>query len=88
MSKQAYKELKSNLVDEFFNKKGDYLIKDSVGNWLKQCGVQPTEEHLNIVFKIMGSVPYPAQQSDRLIIITYLKNHKYKEFKNDVNTKS
>ena len=81
--KKAYKELQKRLVNRYLKPKGEYGIPSSVGDWFVQCGIKPTSNHLAIVCKIMGYIPYPHQESDRLIIITYLKKNKYKVYKND-----
>lgn len=80
MSKKAYKELRKKLKNKWVKPKGEYGLPSAIGAWLVQCDIQPTVEHTNILCRIMGSVPYPHQESDRLILITYLKNHKYKEY--------
>ena len=81
--KKSYKELKKKLKNKFTRPKGEYSVPSSTGVWFKQCGIKPTPSHLFIVCTILGSVPYPHQESDRLIIITYLNKTKYKAFKND-----
>jgi len=83
MSKKAYKQLQKKLQDSYFNKKGEYGISGSVGDWLKQSSIKPTKEHLTIVFNIFGSVPYPYQREDRSTIIKYLKKNKYKAYCKD-----
>jgi len=80
MSKKAYKELRKKLKNEWIKPKGEYGLPSAIGAWLVQCGIQPTTEHTNILCRIMGYLPYPHQESDRLILITYLKAHKYKEY--------
>ena len=83
--KTAYKELRKKLQNVFSVPKGnDYAIKGSVGLWFTQCGISANSKHLNIVCTIFGSVPYPHQEEDRLIILNYLKKNKYKEYKNDL----
>ncbi len=82
--KKAYKELRKKLKNKFVKPKGnDYAINGSVGLWLHQCGIKPTETHITIIYKIFGSIPYPYQEWDRKFILKYLKNNKYKGFKNE-----
>jgi len=80
--KTEYKELRKKLKNEFKKPSGnDYKITHSVGEWLKQCGLKPTSTHLTIICKIFGSLPYPYQELDRKFIIDYLKNNKYKVYR-------
>jgi len=81
--KDSYKELRRKLRNEFVKPRGDYGVPSSVGVWLYQCAIKPDKYNLSIICKIKGSVPYPHQEVDRLEIITYLKNNKYKQFKKD-----
>ncbi len=84
MSKKAYKQLRKKLKNHFTIPKGNnYAVYSSIGLWVKQCGITPKLEHTNIICTIFGSVPYPFQEADRTKILKYLKNHKYKEFKNE-----
>lgn len=84
--KQTYKELRKKLDDAFVNdnRENAYYVVGSVGKWVAQCGMEPTAQHLRIICSIMGSVPYPYQKADRKKILTYLKNNKYKDYKNDI----
>ena len=76
--KKQYKELQKKLKNKFDKPLGNnYPIYSSVGLWLKQCDIDPTEEHLNIIFYIFGAIPYPYQESDRLEILSYLKTYPY-----------
>ena len=81
--KNEYKELRKKLKDEFsrINNGKVYESIGSVGLWVKQCGIKPTVIHTNIICGILGRVPFVYQQSDRKIILSYLKKHKYKDFK-------
>ncbi len=79
--KKAYKQLQKKLKNKFIQS-GEYGVPSAVDEWFKQCKINPTSEHLNIVCTIFGSVPYPHQEKDRLFIIEYLKDNKYKVFKN------
>jgi len=81
--KKSYKELQKNLQDSYIQPKGDYYIAGSVGEWLTQSGIEPTEEKLRIIYKIHGAIPYPNNPKDRKEILNYLKSTKYKEFKGD-----
>ena len=83
LMKEAYKELRKKLKDEFNfpNTTNEYNVLGSVGQWIRLSGIKPTEKHTKIICAIMGSVPYPYQQADRTKILTYIKKHKYKEFK-------
>ncbi len=81
MSKKAYKELRKKLKNKFTGS-SQYGVPSAVLDWIDQSDIDTTLEHLNIVFTIMGSVPYPHQEADRLVIINYLKEHKYGYFKN------
>jgi hypothetical protein len=81
--KKTYKELRKKLKDKFVKQQGtSYNINSSLGLWLIQSDIKPTPKHINIICTIFGSVPYPYQAEDRGIILTYLKNNKYKDFKN------
>ena len=84
--KDEYKQLRKKLKNEFTKPtKNNYAIYSSVGEWLKQCGIKPNKNHLNIICTIFGSAPYPHQEADRCNIIEYLQDHKYKDFKNETN---
>ena len=85
--KKAYKQLQKKLKDEFTfdGNINEYKVLGSVGQWVKLSGIKPTEAHVQIICKIMGSVPYPYQQKDRTKILTYIKKNKYKQFKKDMN---
>ena len=83
--KKAYKEIRKKLKNEFIKPQGrDYEIKSSVGLWLTQCGITVDTKHLTIICTIFGSVPYPYQEQDRQVILKYIKNNKYKDFKHYV----
>lgn len=79
--KKAYKDLRKKLKNHFDKPKGsNYEVSSSVGLWLHQCGVKPTEKHIQIIYKIFGSIPYPYQETDRKFILRYLKKNKYKDY--------
>jgi len=83
MSKKAYKELQKKLKNRFKPTTKDYNINGSVGQWVAQSNIKPKPEHTKIICLIFGSVPYCYQESDRKVILNYLKKHKYKEFKRE-----
>ena len=86
--KNSYKELRNKLRNRYtrMNKK-EYGIVDGVGYWLKQCDIKPTEINVQIICNIFGSVPYAYQEMDRLFIIDYLKDNKFKVYKNEFKNK-
>ena len=81
--KAEYKELRKKLKDRFtrINQGNGFETICSVGLWVKQCGIVPTAIHTNVICKILGRVPFVYQPDDRKIILSYLKKHKYKDFK-------
>lgn len=81
--KDSYKELRKKLKDHFTapNNGKNYEIGGSVGMWVKQCGINPTAKHTIIICTIFGSVPYPYQSYDRKLILMFLKDNKYKDYK-------
>ena len=81
--KKAYKELQKKLQNDYTQPRGDYYIAGSVGEWLTQSNIEPTEDKLRIIYKIHGAIPYPNNKADRNQILNYLKSTKYKEFKSD-----
>ena len=82
--KKAYKELRKKLKNKFVKPKGnDYEINGSVGLWVTQCGIKATSKHTDIICTIFGSVPYPYQELDRKFILYFLRENKYKDFKNE-----
>ena len=81
--KKQYKELKKKLKNEFIkpNHGQNFDAYGGVGLWCLQCGVKPSQIHTTIICKIIGRVPFLYQESDRKVILKYLKKNKYKEFK-------
>jgi len=75
--KKQYEELQKKLKNTFVKQKGHYEINGSVGFWLKQCDIQPTPEHLKIIYFIFGAIPYPYQESDRLEVLDYLNTYSF-----------
>ena len=81
--KKQYKELKKKLKDTYIKQGSgaNYEVSSSVGYWVAQCGIHPTEEHTKIIYNIFGSIPYPYQKLDRKIVLDYLHTNKFKDFK-------
>ena len=81
--KTEYKELRKKLQNKFKVTTKDYSLNGSVGQWVKQCGMKPSDVHTNIICTIHGSVPYCYQERDRQQILLYLETNKFKQFKKD-----
>jgi len=84
VSKKAYKELQKRLKDSYVKTGNNYHTFGSVGDWVKQSSIAPTRAHTLIICKIFGSVPYTYQKEDRKVILSYLKNTKFKKFKKEL----
>jgi hypothetical protein len=81
-TKLNYKLLQKNLKDIFVRQNhSTYSVVGGVVDWLQQCGLEANYKQLKIVYNINGSIPYPYQQSDRKLVLDYLKNTKYKKYK-------
>lgn len=83
--KEAYKELREKLHTNvsFKSSNNEYSMVGTVGDWVKQCGIKPTQEHTTIICNIFDGVPYPYNKADRDEILSYLKKYKYKDYSND-----
>lgn len=80
--KKTYKELRKKLKDEFVcDYINEYPVVGANYDWLRQSGVKSTDIAYSITYMILGKVPHPYQKQDRKIILEFLKQNNYKEFK-------
>ena len=85
--KKSYKQLKKKLLNRFLSGTSrEYSVDASVGQWVAQCKIPVNHKHTEIICTIYGSVMYPYQEKDRVIVLEYLKNNKFKDFKHDYPT--
>ena len=84
MTRNRYNDLRYKLKDEFKKlPQNDYGLMDGVGNWVVQSGIRLRSQHIEIVCNVFGSVPYPYQANDRIIILDYLATHRFGQFLKD-----
>ena len=73
----GYKKLRKKLKNKFVQSKLEYSILGSIADWLTQCGLKDTEEHINLICEINNNVvPLVYQEGDRVKVLNYLKNNK------------
>ena len=77
--KADYKELKKKLGSTYTTTTTEVGIVGSIEDWLRQHGIEPNEAKMKIIYTIFDNkTPYPHQEIDRLFIVNYLNNNKYK----------
>ena len=79
--KADYKELKKKLGSTYNATTNNVGIVSGIEDWLQQHNIEPNDVKMQIIFSIFNyKTPHPHQKIDRLFIIDYLKNNKYKTF--------